>query len=204
MIDFDGYPKLVDFGISRIVHNRTYSTIGTPHYMAPEVICRQNHSTSADYFALGVIVFEFMIGKRPYLGKTRKDIRDAILAKQVQVNRNDIPMGWSPEVIDFINGLLQRKPQNRLGANGIEEIKNHLWLKKINWNDLLHQKLISPFIPASKDNFDLKQVTSGWPEEGEQVDLQLSSVQSLFSGYYYDGATQEVTNDIAIESIKKN
>jgi Serine/threonine protein kinase len=61
--------------------------------MAPEVICRQNHTVVADYFALGVIVYEFMTGKRPYQGKTRKDIRDSILAKQVQIKMQDIPPG---------------------------------------------------------------------------------------------------------------
>jgi serum/glucocorticoid-regulated kinase 1/serum/glucocorticoid-regulated kinase 2 len=49
--------------------------------MAPEVMCRQNHSFGVDYFAVGVIAYECMMGRRPYLGKTRKDIRDAILAK---------------------------------------------------------------------------------------------------------------------------
>ena len=61
--------------------------------MAPEVICRQNHTVVADYFALGVIVYEFMTGNRPYQGKTRKDIRDSILAKQVQIKMQDIPPG---------------------------------------------------------------------------------------------------------------
>lgn len=56
-------------------------TSGTPGYMAPEVMCRQNHSFAVDYFALGVMGYEFMLGRRPYVGKTRKDIRDQILAK---------------------------------------------------------------------------------------------------------------------------
>jgi serine/threonine protein kinase len=52
---------------------------GTPGYMAPEVIFRQNHSFIADYFAVGVIAYELMLGKRPYTGRSRKEIRDAIL-----------------------------------------------------------------------------------------------------------------------------
>jgi len=51
--------------------------------MAPEVMFKQNHGVAADYFAVGVIAYECMIGKRPYLGKSRKEIRDSILAKQV-------------------------------------------------------------------------------------------------------------------------
>lgn len=49
--------------------------------MAPEVMCRQNHSYSVDYFAVGVIVYEFMLGKRPYVGRNRREIRDSILSK---------------------------------------------------------------------------------------------------------------------------
>ena len=59
--------------------------------MAPEVMCRQNHGVAADYFAVGVIVHEFMTGRRPYQGKSRKEIRDQILARQVQLKRTDIP-----------------------------------------------------------------------------------------------------------------
>ena len=51
--------------------------------MAPEVMFRQNHTFSVDYYAVGIILYEIMLGRRPYMGKTRKDIRDAIVTKQV-------------------------------------------------------------------------------------------------------------------------
>ena len=86
--------------------------------MAPEVMCRQNHGIEVDYFALGVICYECMIGKRPYLGRSRKEIRDQILAKQVLIKVDEIPKGWSFEAADFINRLIQRKPAKRLGTNG--------------------------------------------------------------------------------------
>ncbi len=86
--------------------------------MAPEVMCRQNHGVAVDYFAMGVIAYECMFGKRPYSGKDRKEIRDHILAKQVKIHDSDIPNGWSLEAADFINKLLQRKPGNRLGKEG--------------------------------------------------------------------------------------
>jgi serine/threonine protein kinase len=60
-------------------------TSGTPGYMAPEVMCRQNHSFCADYFAVGVIAYELVMGRRPYVGKSRKEIRDEILARQVKI-----------------------------------------------------------------------------------------------------------------------
>ena len=76
-----------------------------------------------DYFALGVIAHEFMFGKRPYTGKSRKEIRDQIFAKQIFLKKSDLPEGWSVEAADFINKLLQRKPANRLGLHGPGEVK---------------------------------------------------------------------------------
>lgn len=89
-----------------------------------------------DFFALGVMGYEFMLGRRPYLGKNRKEIRDQILAKQVMIAREDIPRGWSEEAADFVNRLLARNHHNRLGANGIDEVKQHPWLKSIDWTRL--------------------------------------------------------------------
>lgn len=102
--------------------------------MAPEVMWRQNHGVAADYYAVGVIAYECMFGKRPYKGKDRKEIRDQILMKQVKIKKSDIPSGWSVEAADFINRLIQRKTTNRLGLNGPEEVKSHVWLKDYDWD----------------------------------------------------------------------
>lgn len=104
VLDRLGYVRVTDMGIARILRpENAQDTSGTPGYMAPEVMCRQNHSFAVDYFALGVIGYEFMLGRRPYVGRSRKEIRDQILAKQVQIKRSDIPDGWSLEAADFIN-----------------------------------------------------------------------------------------------------
>jgi serine/threonine protein kinase len=77
VLDARGYVRITDFGVARIlVPENSSDTSGTPGYMAPEVMCRHNHGIEVDYFALGVIIYEFMTGRRPYLGKTRKEIRD--------------------------------------------------------------------------------------------------------------------------------
>ena len=73
VFDSDGYLRITDFGISRVMRDNNYQdTSGTPGYMAPEVICRKNHSFSVDFFAVGVIAYEMMMGRRPYLGRNRK------------------------------------------------------------------------------------------------------------------------------------
>ena len=99
-----GYLRITDFGVAKLQQKDNSSeTSGTPGYMAPEVMCAQNHSYAVDFFALGVLTYEFMLGIRPYLGKSRKEIKELILSKQVQLKKCDIPYDWSEEAGDFIN-----------------------------------------------------------------------------------------------------
>ena len=155
-------------------------------------MCRQNHGVAVDYFAVGVIGYECMFGKRPYIGKNRKEIRDHILSKQIQIRKNEVPQGWTLEAADFINKLIQRKPINRLGLNGPQEVKEHVWFKDYNWDDLLNRKFSSPFIPPKEDNFDAKYTNSEWKDNSDDqmrqnsILLRRNSVQALFNGYYHD------------------
>ena len=155
VFDQRGYLKITDFGIARVWSPDNKNTSGTPGYMAPEVMCRQNHGVAVDYFALGVIVFECIFGFRPYRGKSRQEIRDQILAKQVRIRRNEVPFGWSLEACDFANKCLQRKPANRLGLNGPAEVKAPPWFDGFDWRALDRGDLQAPFVP--------EQVTTSTP-----------------------------------------
>ena len=152
-----GYVKITDFGIAKIYHEGNASeNSGTPGYMAPEVLCSQDHKYAVDYYAVGVIGYEFMKGYRPYHGRNRKEIKENILSKQVVISKEEIPKGWSIESADWINRLIQRKASNRLGFRGATELKEHSWFKYYPWKDLYLRKIISPFIPKEGDNFDEK------------------------------------------------
>ena len=79
VLDSNGYVHLTDFGIAKIDnYNNCKETSGTPGYMSPEVMCGQNHNIAVDYFAVGVMTYEFMKGFRPYLGRNRKEIKEKI------------------------------------------------------------------------------------------------------------------------------
>ena len=181
--------------------------------MAPEVMCRQNHGVAVDYFAVGVIIYEIMFGVRPYLGKSRKEIRDQILAKQIQIKKDDIPCGWSNEASDFVNHLLQRKPVSRLGLNGPEEVKQHPWIRDVNWNRIKNKSLISPYIPnEDEDNFDdrlqidndpWKDADSEAIKEGTLL-LQNNSTQELFNGYIYDISQSNTNTEATIKNKPNN
>ena len=85
--------------------------------------------------------------QRPYIGKTRKEIRDSVMSKQVQIKKTEIPPGWSLISADFINKLIQRKPVNRLGVNGPKDVKVHPWFKSMNWNRLSIGSIKAPYVP---------------------------------------------------------
>ena len=191
ILDSRGYVHITDFGIAKIqTSNNHKETSGTPGYMSPEVLCGQNHTISVDYFAIGVMGYEFMMGVRPYLGTNRKEIKEKIMAKQVVIHRKDIKNGWGVEAADFINKLLQRKPGKRLGAHGASEVKNHIWFKNYNWNDLYNKKLIAPYIPSNEDNFDYKYCNNvekqGLKTKERYAEIAISdNYKTIFNSYLY-------------------
>eukprot|EP00361_Fabrea_salina_P000761 CAMPEP_0202430066 /NCGR_PEP_ID=MMETSP1345-20130828/3617_1 /ASSEMBLY_ACC=CAM_ASM_000843 /TAXON_ID=342563 /ORGANISM="Fabrea Fabrea salina" /LENGTH=266 /DNA_ID=CAMNT_0049041451 /DNA_START=229 /DNA_END=1029 /DNA_ORIENTATION=- len=198
VFDRQGYLCLTDFGVARYcAEENSKETSGTPGYMAPEVLCKQNHSTEADYFAVGVIGYELMMHKRPYRGQNRKEIRELILSKQVQISQSEIPSDWSFEAADLFNSLLQRRPQNRLGYNGTWEVMNHPWFKNLSWEKLVNRSLSSPFVPPNSENFNEKYTVSSWKDNTR---LKLEQFQHLFKGYYYDKRTPGISLPTKVSS----
>ena len=207
VFDSKGYLKLTDFGIAKIYRKENNKdTSGTPGYMAPEVMNGQNHTIAVDYFALGVIGYELMMRKRPYLGKSRKEIKEKIMSHQVQVKKNQVPQGWSVESADFINRLLQRKPVNRLGLRGPTEVKEHLWFKEYDWKNLYLGKLKAPFIPKKGDNFDFHYCNA--PEKmGIETEERYRLIKAsqkckdnFLSFYYFN----RYGNNINLNNIENN
>ena len=182
---------MTDFGIAKTQQpNNFKETSGTPGYMSPEVMCAQNHTIVVDYFAVGVMGYEFMKGVRPYLGKSRKEIKEKIIAKQASIKLSEIPKDWSTESADCINRLLQRKPSHRLGLHGAREVKEHVWFKNFPWKDLYNRKLISPYIPPNTDNFDFKYCNEvekqGLKTRERYAEIMIKeSYKTAFQGYLY-------------------
>ena len=156
VLDEKGYVRITDFGIAKEnLPDNSSETSGTPGYMAPEVMKSRNHSFPVDFFAIGVIGYEFMTGTRPYCGKNRKEIKEQMLSKPAVINEENMPQGWSQESADFINKLLERKENKRLGyKEGTKELMKHHWLKYYPWDELKSKTLLAPFVPDPKDNYD--------------------------------------------------
>ena len=152
VIDKNGYVKITDFGISREIGKLIKGeSSGTPGYMAPEVMCGKSHSIDSDYYCLGIMAYEFMKGVRPFMCKSNAELKKKVMESDVVINKLELPEGWGIEAGDFINRLIKRKQNERLGHGGDNEVKNHLWFKGFRWDKLYRMELKSPFIPPEEE-----------------------------------------------------
>merc|ERR1711957_212796 len=134
MLDQQGYLKLIDFGIAKKLEvesgkNKTFTMIGTPHYMAPEVMRGHGYGTEVDIWSLGVMHFEFVCGYLPFADELDDptEVCTAVLKDQLS-----FPNGYrDPPGRALLQGMLCRQPKKRLGAgvNGYEDIKEAEYFK---------------------------------------------------------------------------
>ena len=192
VLDENGYVRITDFGVAKICRSDNSSeTSGTPGYMAPEVLMARNHSFPVDFFAIGVMGFEFMLGHRPYVAKNRKEMKYLVLRKPAKIEEKDNVKGWSKESLDFINKCLKRKESNRLGyTNGVQELKEHSWFIDVQWEELYNKKENAPFVPKLVGNFDkryCKEIEKVGDEtiERYQKYMEKENFESIFLGYTY-------------------
>ncbi|XP_048329871.2 probable serine/threonine protein kinase IREH1 isoform X4 [Ziziphus jujuba] len=132
------------------------SAVGTPDYLAPEILLGTGHGTTADWWSVGVILFELIVGIPPFNAEHPQTIFDNILNRKIPWPR--VPEEMSPEAHDLIDRLLTEDPNQRLGAGGASEVKQHVFFKDINWDTLARQK--AAFVPTSESAFDTSYFTS--------------------------------------------
>ncbi|XP_076233538.1 cGMP-dependent protein kinase 1 isoform X2 [Calliopsis andreniformis] len=148
VIDSRGYAKLTDFGSSkRIGPHRTKTFIGTPEYMAPEIIQSKDYNQAADYWALGVLTYELLVGRTPFQNANLRETYERILegfdeSLWLHFVKNSAR--------HFVESLLQDNPIKRLGylRNGVADIRSHRWFHGFNWRELQKQNMPSPIVPT--------------------------------------------------------
>jgi serine/threonine protein kinase len=179
VFDSKGYLHLTDFGISKYItdpHKGIINKSGTIGYASPETIMGLNHSFASDYFSLGVIAYELLMGRRPFKGNNKQYIKEQLLTKSIKLKIKDIPNDLNinnndkNDLCGLINKLLHRKNNRRLGVNNINEIIYHPFFKGFNWNALLHQEMKSPL--------HIKQ--------NEQVHMSSSNIDNVNIDEYWD------------------
>ncbi|CAF3759904.1 unnamed protein product [Rotaria sp. Silwood1] len=156
----DGYLKLTDFGLAKVVHDRTFTLCGTPEYLAPEIIMGKGYNKSIDYWALGILIYDLVAGFSPFQDEDPMKIYTNILRGTF-----NLPEHFSSDLIDLIHKLLHCHPAKRYGnlRNGVNDIKNHPWFSSIDWIDLFKKHIKAPYVPeADKDHYETyeeKQLT---------------------------------------------
>lgn len=147
VIDAEGHALLTDFGLSKEGVYDNYmarSFCGSVAYLAPEMLRRQGHGKAVDWYLLGVLLYEMMVGRPPYFSHNKEE-----LFQNIQRGKLKIPSSLSPDVKSLLRRLLQRDPAMRLGSGkrDAEEIKEHSFFQNINWESVARRELKPP-IPA--------------------------------------------------------
>ncbi|XP_063703177.1 cGMP-dependent protein kinase 1-like [Culicoides brevitarsis] len=156
MLDSRGYIKLVDFGFAKFLkpNEKTWTFAGTPEYVAPEIITNKGHNRAVDYWALGIFIFELLVGKPPFRGRDHMKTYNFILRG---IDVVQFPQKIPKKAQALIKRLCRQNPTERLGyqKNGISDIKNHVFFSTFEWEKLKNQTLPAPLVLPVLSNKDL-------------------------------------------------
>ncbi|CAK9304174.1 unnamed protein product [Gordionus sp. m RMFG-2023] len=152
LLDKDGHLKLTDFGFAKkLDDSRTWTLCGTPEYLAPEIIQSKGHNKGVDWWALGILIYEMIIGYPPFYDTTSYGIYEKIMIGKIDWQKNVDLVAK-----DLIKKLLVHDRTKRLGnmKNGANDVKLHKWFKGIDWIDVFSKKIEPPIIPMVSFNGD--------------------------------------------------
>eukprot|EP01116_Phalansterium_solitarium_P000647 TRINITY_DN1048_c0_g1_i1.p1 TRINITY_DN1048_c0_g1~~TRINITY_DN1048_c0_g1_i1.p1 ORF type:complete len:553 (-),score=164.30 TRINITY_DN1048_c0_g1_i1:117-1775(-) len=156
-----------------------FSTVGTPDYIAPEVFLKEGYSFSCDYWSVGVIMYEMLIGYPPFCSETPQETYRKIINWRQSLRFPEEPY-VSAEARDVIERFCCDAPQ-RLGRNGIDEIKAHPFFRGLDWDRLREMK--APIVPELRDQYDTKYFDDFEPEE-ESYDA-VDTLQNHWVGFTF-------------------
>ncbi|XP_064108919.1 cGMP-dependent protein kinase, isozyme 2 forms cD4/T1/T3A/T3B-like isoform X2 [Macrobrachium nipponense] len=155
LLDLKGYVKLVDFGFAKKlqVGRKTWTFCGTPEYVAPEVILNKGHDISADYWSLGVLMFELLTGTPPFTGPDPMKTYNSILKG---IDAVEFPRNITKTANGLIKRLCRDNPAERLGyqRGGIKDIQKHKWFEGFYWEGLKNRSLTPPIVPNVRSVID--------------------------------------------------
>ena len=148
MLEHHGYLKLIDFGTARKLKNYSQTVIGTPNFIAPEVLLGKGYSFPCDYWSIGVCLYYIYFSVLPF-GNKAIELID--IYKDIIENDPEYPYDTPNEIKTLINGLLKKKPSQR--TKSFDMVQKQLLYKDFPWDDLLKFN-VKPFYVPNKDNKD--------------------------------------------------
>ncbi len=178
-LDEKGYLKLANFGNFKSLKNNKEKIefVGTPEYLAPEILKGENYNYSLDWWCFGILLFEMLYGITPFYDndssimfrrikeekvifpdEINNDKEEVKFLDEIKYHKEEVEfldkIKISEDAKDIIKNLLQKNPNERLGSkSGIEEIVNHSFFKDVNYDSIEKKKIEEPFIPQlNNDN----------------------------------------------------
>ncbi|EZG44964.1 putative CAMP-dependent protein kinase catalytic subunit [Gregarina niphandrodes] len=144
LMNQNGYLKLTDFGFAKYLATRTYTLCGTPEYIAPEILLNKGHGFSVDWWALGVFIYEMIVGYPPFCDEDALGIYQKILS-----GRMLFPRLFPRDAKSLVKHLLCHDLVGRMGhvRDGISDVRDHRWFRGFDFKALLESSLKAPFIP---------------------------------------------------------
>lgn len=141
-----GHVKIVDFGFASTLTEEGSMFCGTLEYLAPEVVLRERHGQPVDWWTLGILIFEMLVGKSPF----RSKLPSVILEKIIKTCP-EFPRGFDLDAKDLVLKLLEKDPKIRIQA---EDVKKHQFFKDVDWNEI--EKLACPTfdVPVLRHQMD--------------------------------------------------
>ncbi|KAF3936672.1 Phototropin-2 [Dactylella cylindrospora] len=155
LLDSDGHVHLADFNVASDIHpdRPLTSKSGTLAYLAPEVYSGKGYGTAVDWWSLGVVFYECIYGKRPFVSDSHEELAKEIMRASPHYHVTNPPV--STACMSAIKGLLNPDPRFRLGAAGFETFTSHPFFQSIDFDALMRKEIDPVFVPSrDKTNFD--------------------------------------------------
>jgi len=148
-----------------------FSTVGTPDYIAPEVFMQKGYSKECDWWSVGVIMFEMLVGYPPFCSETPQETYRKIMNYH-ETFKFPEEVQLSNEAMDLIEGLLCDHNQ-RLGRNGIQDFISHPFFKGVDWKHIRNRD--APFVPQLVSPTDTSCFEEYDEEEEEEEEEKVSA-----------------------------
>jgi len=152
LLDSLGYIKITDFGFAKRVAHKTYTLCGTPEYIAPEVLLNKGHGKPVDWWTLGILIYEMIVGQPPFCDEDPMGIYQKILAGKIY-----FPKYFDKNAKALVKKLLTADLSKRYGnlKDGSDDILKHKWFSSLDWQKLEKLEIPAPYKPTMKDETDV-------------------------------------------------
>ena len=152
LINKNGYLKLTDFGFAKQLENeKTYTLCGTPEYLAPEIILNKGHGKAVDWWTMGILLYEMLVGIDPFSDDDPMKTYQKILKGKI-----NFPKTINKDAKSLIKHLLTQDTTKRFGClkNGVKDILNHRFFEGFDWKNFVYLSMPAPYKPDIKSDDD--------------------------------------------------